>query len=133
MKTKRVMLPLLIALILPFLLFSFTGGILGNASEEEEIDILIETATTPGDHIRLADYYEKEAAKMEEKGYTHASKADAYETRLKPLTEDFQQDQKRMYTKLAIHCSDLSKSYREAAQEYRIMAMVHRKMAEQKN
>ena len=132
MKTRRVISSLVIALILPFLLFSFIGGILGNASEEE-IDILIETAKTPEDHMKIAGFYEKEAAKMEEKGYTHASMADAYETRLKPLTEDFQQDQKRMYTKLAIHCSDLSKSYREAAQEYRIMAMVHRKMAEEKN
>jgi len=62
---KRI-LPLVTALIAPLLFLSLVGGVAGSASEEEESRILIETATTPEDHIKIAEYYEKQAANMEE-------------------------------------------------------------------
>lgn len=125
---KRI-LPLVIAWIAPVLLFSFVRVVAGGTSEEEEINKLIETATTPEDHTKIADYYEKQAEKMEAKARSHTSMAASYRTRAKPLTEHFQLDQKRMYIGLAIHCSNLSDRYKEAAEEYSAMAMEHREIA----
>ncbi|MBI2486777.1 MAG: hypothetical protein HYW01_07440 [Deltaproteobacteria bacterium] len=124
-------LTLAMALIATSLLLSFMIGLPGKASEEEEINKLIESASTPEDHMKLADYYEKEAEKMEVKSSSHSSIADSYRTRARPLTEHFQLDQKKVYTELAIHCSNLSKEYKEAAEEYRAMAAEHKEMAEE--
>ncbi len=123
-KRKKVskmnkMLQLVIALIVPLMLFSFVGVIPGSATEEEEINKLIETAKTPEDHIKIADYYEKQAAKMEQEASFHASLADSYKNRSKP------------FLGLAKHCSDLSKKYRGAAKDFKAMAMEHMKMAQE--
>lgn len=110
---------LVMALIATLMSFSFIIGIPGNASEEEEIKKLIETATTPEDHIKIAEYYEKQAVKMEKRARSHASMADSYKNRGKPLPGP------------AKHCTNLSEKYKQAAKEYRAMAMEHRKMAEE--
>ncbi|KRT65446.1 MAG: hypothetical protein XU11_C0026G0008 [Candidatus Dadabacteria bacterium CSP1-2] len=114
---KRI-LPLAIAFVVPILLFSFLGVFPGSASEEEDVDKMIETATTPEDHIKIAEYYEKQAKKMEEKARLHGTLADSYKNRGKP------------FSGLAKHCSDLSKKYMEAAKDYKTMAMEHMKMAQ---
>ncbi len=114
---KRI-LPLAIAFVVPILLFSFLGVVPGSASEEEEINKLIETATTPEDHIKIAEYYEKQVKKMEERARLHGTLADSYKNRGKP------------FSGLAKHCSDLSKRYTEAAKDYKAMAIDHMKMAQ---
>ncbi len=122
-KTREVskmkkMLHLIIALALPIMLFSFAGVVPGSASQEDGIDKLIETAKTPEDHMKIAEYYEKEATKAEAQARLHASLADSYKNRGKP------------FTGLAKHCSDLSKRYMEVAKDYKTMAMEHMKMAQ---
>ena len=84
---------------------------------EQEINTLIETAKTPEDHMKLAKYYEKQAAKMEMKSQRMASMADLYNKRSKPLPG------------LANHCLNLSTKYKEAAGEYKAMAKEEREMA----
>jgi hypothetical protein len=116
---KRVILPLIVALIVPILLFSLVG-VPGRASEDEEIQKLIETAATPEDHTKIAEYYEKQGREAERKANFHASMAVAYKNRGKPLLG------------LAQHCENLAKKYTEAAEEYEAMATEHRKMAKEK-
>src|SRR5579885_360746 len=116
MRTK--LLPLVIASIVSFVIFSGVREIPSTASEEEEINKLIETAATPEDHMKIADYYQKQAEKMEAEASSHASMAASYENRGKPLPG------------LAKHCSNLSKDYKKAVEEYRAMAKEHKKMAE---
>lgn len=116
---NRLTLVLGIALILSLLFLSSLEQSFSRASEEDDINKLIEMAMTPEEHMKIADYYEKEAARMEEKAKVHASMADSYRKRSKPLTG------------LANHCSNLAKKYGEAAKEYKNMAMEHRKMAEE--
>jgi len=111
-------LQLVVALIVPLVFFSFVGVVPGSASEEEDVDKMIETASNPEDHIKIAEYYEKQAKKMEEKAGLHASLADSYKNRGKP------------FSGLAKHCSDLAKKYMEAAKDYKAMAMDHMKMAQ---
>ncbi len=115
---KKV-LPLATALILTFVFFSFIIEISGRTSEKEEIQKLIETAKTPEDHMKITEYYEKEASKMEVHAYSHASMAESYMNRGKPLPG------------LAKHCENLAKEYKEAAKEYKAMAAEHKKIAEE--
>jgi len=116
---KSMSLTLLLVFIMPILLFSFIEVAPGGATEEEDIDKMIETAKTPEDHLKIAEYYEKQAAKMEREASFHASLAESYKNRGKPLLG------------LAKHCSDLSKRYMEAAKDYKAMAMEHMKMAQE--
>ena len=108
-------------LIGTFLLFSFLAGASSNASDQEESTKLIETATTAQDHMKIAEYFDKQADKAETKARSHASMAKAYKERSKPLEG------------LAKHCSNLAEKYEESAEEYRAMAIEHRKMAEETN
>lgn len=110
---------IVIALIVFLMLFSFIGVVPGGAAEEQDVDKMIETANTPEDHMKIAEYYEKQAAKMEQEASFHASLADSYKSRGKPLLG------------LAKHCADLSKRYMEAAKDYKAMAMEHMKMAQE--
>ena len=111
-------LPLVTALIAPLLFLSLVGVVAGSASEEEESRKLIETATTPEDHIKIAEYYEQQAVRMEDEAKFHSSLADSYKSRGKPLLG------------LAKHCEDLSKRYKEAAEDYKAMALLHKKIAQ---
>ena len=116
--TKKI-LPLSIALTASLILFSEIREVFGVASEEEEIIILIQTATSPEDHLKIADYYDKQAKKDEEKARFYASMADSYANRDKPLLG------------LAKNYSDQSKKYMEMAQGDKNLATEHRKMAGQ--
>ncbi len=113
-------LPLATVLISTFMFLFFTIGSSIKASDEEAVHKLIETATTSEDHIKIAEYYEKQAVGAERKSSFHASMADAYKKRGKPLTG------------LAKHCENLAKNYTEVAQEYKAMATEHREMAKEK-
>ncbi|MGH7799978.1 MAG: hypothetical protein ACREOW_05020 [Thermodesulfobacteriota bacterium] len=108
-----------IVLLLPLLLFSFIREGSGLTSEEEEIIILIQTATSPEDHRKIADYFDRQAKMDEEKARFYASMADSYANRDKPLLG------------LAKNYSGQSKKYKEMAQGYKNLAAEHRKMADQ--
>ena len=113
---KRIS-PLVSALIVTSLLLSCARKGPGKVSEEEEIIELIETASTEADHVKLANYYEKQADVMEEMSRSHASKALTYEGRGGPFRGP------------ARHCSSLSRKFTKAAEEYKAMAMEHREIA----
>jgi hypothetical protein len=86
---------------------------------EEEIMTLIETAKTPQDHIKIAEFYEMQAAKAAQKANKHAAMASAYKDRSKPMPG------------MVTHCNDLVKDYKAEAAEYSKMAAEHRKMAQE--
>ncbi|HSE84512.1 MAG TPA: hypothetical protein VLB01_08200 [Thermodesulfobacteriota bacterium] len=115
----KKLLSLTTLLIGTILLFSLIAGVSGNASDEEEITQLIETATTAEDHMKIAEYFDKQAEEAEIKARSHASMAKAYRERSKPLEGP------------AIHCSNIAKRYEEDAEDYKAMANEHRKMAEE--
>ena len=115
----KSILPLVIALIATSLILSCTRKGPGKVSEEEDIIRLIETATTPEEHLKIADFYEKQAREMEAKSRSHASMRASYVARGKPLHG------------LAFHCRNLSKKYREAAEEYKAMAIEHENIAKE--
>ncbi len=109
-------LSLVVTLMVPLLFFSFMQGIPAKAHTEEEITALIENASTPEDHMKLAEYYEKRAMKTEGQVRFHEAMEKAYRKRTKA-------------TNMPKHCAALSAKYKEATAEYRAMAAEHRNMA----
>ncbi len=109
---------ILTAVVLTMLIVPFMSGISTNAAEEVEIMVLIESAETPEDHIKIAEYYEVQAANMENMASQHESMGKAYEKISKPMSG------------MAIHCTKLSKESRESAEQYKAMAKMHREMAQ---
>jgi hypothetical protein len=71
---KKSML-LLAAFTMALLVFSLSREIPTSAQEEVDITVLIETADTPEDHLKIAEYYEEQAVMMEEA--LHESMAEA--------------------------------------------------------
>ncbi|MEM2099864.1 MAG: hypothetical protein QXP45_00770 [Thermoproteota archaeon] len=115
---KRIM-PLVTVLAVTILVISCAKKVPGNVSEEEVIIKLIETASTKEDHMKIADYYEKQAEVMEEMSRSHASKALTYQGRGGPFRGP------------ARHCSSLSRKFTKAAEEYKAMAMEHENIAKE--
>ena len=103
--------------VLSMLVVPLMSGLSTNAAEEEEIIVLIETAESPEDHIKIAEYYEAQAAQMEKRSKMHETMGKTYEKRSKPMSG------------MAIHCSKLSQESNESAEQYRAMAKEHEKMA----
>jgi hypothetical protein len=115
MKTLHLVITVV---VLTMLIVPFMSGISTNAAEEEEILVLIETAETPEDHIKIAEYYEEQASQMEKMASLHESMGKSYAKRSKPMSG------------MAKHCSKLSKKNMVSAEIYKSMATHHREMAQ---
>ena len=105
--------------ILSLLAFFTFKGIPTGASEEDDMTNLVETAETPEDHMKLAEYYNNQAEKMEKTASQHESMGEAYKKRSKQMPG------------MASHCAKLSKESKESAAQYRAMAEQHEKMAQE--
>ncbi len=101
-----------------FLVLSVSGAAPSRAEEEVDIMVLIETADTPEDHLKIAEYYEEQAIVMERKAGVYQSMAKAYEQRSK-------------MPGLSYHSQQLAKEAKLSAEQYRAMAAEHRKMAQE--
>ncbi|MEW6143515.1 MAG: hypothetical protein AB1598_00705 [Thermodesulfobacteriota bacterium] len=88
-----------------------------SAQEEVDITVLIETADTPEDHLKIAEYYEEQAVLMEKKATLHESMAKAYEG--------------GKMGGMSTHCKNLAKDSTSSAEQYRAMAAEHKKMAQE--
>lgn len=113
---KKSML-LLAALTIALLTFYLDRQVSTSAEEEMDIIMLIKTADTPEDHLKIAEYYEGQAVEMEKKATLHESMAQAYKgTKM---------------IGMSTHCEKLAKEFTASAAEYKAMAAEHRKMAQQ--
>jgi hypothetical protein len=113
---KKSML-LLTAFAVTMLVFSLNREIPTSAQEEVDITVLIETADTPEDHLKIAEYYEEQAVMMEKKATLHESMAEAY--------------QGGKMAGMPTHCEKLAKDSKASAEQYRAMAAEHKKMAQE--
>ncbi|MGB7291729.1 MAG: hypothetical protein WBD99_06135 [Thermodesulfobacteriota bacterium] len=109
----------IMALIASVLFLPLTTNISVNASEEEDINVLILTANTPENHMRIVEYYQKQAAKMEKMAELHESMGAAYKKRSKP------------WPSMAKGCEKLRQDDTDAANEYKALAREHEKMAQE--
>jgi hypothetical protein len=113
---KKSML-LLAAFAVTLLVFSLSREIPTSAEEEVDITVLIETADTPEDHLKIAEYYEEQAVMMEKKATLHAAMAKAY--------------QGGKMAGMTTHCDKLAKDSDASAEQYKAMAAEHKKMAQE--
>ncbi|MEW6145943.1 MAG: hypothetical protein AB1598_13085 [Thermodesulfobacteriota bacterium] len=113
---KKSML-ILAAFTMAVLVFSLSRGIPASTEEEVDITVLIETADTPEDHIKIAEYYEEQAVLMEKKATLHDSMAEAYEG--------------GKMAGMSTHCVKLAADSKASAEQYREMAAEHKKMAQE--
>ena len=112
---KSVLLSL--SILVTVLALSLNSQTVANAQEDEDITVLIETASTSADHIKIAEYYEEQAVMMEKKATLHESMAKAY--------------QGGKMGGMTTHCDKLATDSKASAEQYREMAAEHRKMAQQ--
>jgi len=84
----------------------------------------LKSASSPKDHIRLAEHFEAKALRYEADGAEHAESAKMY--RARPTISE----QKRpMAPDTAAHCEYLAESLAKAAKEARSLAAAHRAMS----
>jgi len=103
--------------ILMLLAFFSVRAVPAFSQEGSDITNLIQTTNTPEDHMKMANYYNMQAAQMDQMAKMHESMGEAYMKRSKPMTG------------MANHCAKLSKDSNESAAQYRVMAQEHEQMA----
>jgi hypothetical protein len=93
----------------------------GNLTKSE-LKTLIETAKTPADHARLAEYYHFQAGVLQAEIKDHEEMAAAYDKN--PAGHPIPKGQT-----LGAHCRNLVKDLRDEAKEANAMATIHDEMA----
>ncbi len=110
---------LMAIVILSLLAFFLVKGIPTVSAESDDITTLIQTANTPEDHMKIAEYYNKQAENMDQMVKMHESMGEAYSKRSKPMKG------------MTNHCAKLSTDSKKSAEQYREMAQEHEQMAHQ--
>jgi hypothetical protein len=90
------------------------------AADEVVTQAQIEAAKTSEQHEAIARSYEDEAIAAERRAESHAKMAQTYRLAYAKAPRE----------SMAIHCKALEKDYRDAASEYRKLALEHHEMAE---
>lgn len=107
---------------------SVTAGAKDKTISKSELRTLIANAKTPADHERIAQYFDAEATKYEADAKEHAEEASDYAAH--PSNPANGKD--TVYsTDMQGHCTNLGAKLKEAAQEARVIAAGHRKMAKE--
>ena len=104
-----------------------TSGVAVEPARElskKEVQQLLEKASTPKDHLRLAGHYEAKATKYEADAAEHAEMAKMY--RARPTASEMKRP---MSPDTAAHCQFLAESLGKAAKEARAVAAAHEDMA----
>lgn len=114
------------AMLFASLLFA-TAGLAVEPSKtlsKKEVRTLIEKASTPADHNKLAQYYRVQADKFEAEATEHADMAKMY--RARPGVSEMKRP---MSPDTASHCETLAENLHKAATEARALSAAHAEMA----
>jgi len=93
-----------------------------NTLTKSELKSLIQTAKTPEDHMKLANYYRAEAMRLEAEVRDHEEMAGLYDKN--PAGHPIPKGQT-----LGTHCRNLVKDITDEAKEATEMATMHEEMA----
>jgi hypothetical protein len=91
---------------------------------KKEVKTLLEKASTPEEHIRLAEYYRMKAEMLDAEANEHAEMADIYRANRGSGGTRFPSS-----TYTTRHCEDWAKKLREAAKDARALSDAHAEMA----
>jgi hypothetical protein len=126
MKTAKHKLHVVLTLIsLTLVVFVAAGySAAGKPSlSKKEVKALIASAKTKEDHLKLADYYEGETARLEAEATDHDEMAEMYRKNPTPLAVKHPE---------AIgegHCKEIARRFRESATKTQELAAMHEEMA----
>ena len=126
MKTTKHKLQVVLTLIsLTLVVFVAAGySAAGKPSlSKKEVKTLIASAKTKEDHLKLAEYYKGEAARLEAEATDHDEMAEMYRKNPTPLAVKHPE---------AIgegHCKEIARRYRESATKTQELAAMHEEMA----
>lgn len=93
---------------------------------KNEVKALVANGNSPGDHMKLADYYRIRAEQLQAEASEHAEMAKTY--RARPAVSDVKRPGA---SDTASHCEALSKNLANAAREARTLSEAHAEMARQ--
>ena len=126
MKTTKHKLQVVLTLIsLTLVVFVAAGySSVGKPSlSKKEVKALIASAKTREDHLKLADYYKGEAARLQAEATDHDEMAEMYRKNPTPLAVKHPE---------AIgegHCKEIARRFRESATKTQELAAMHEEMA----
>lgn len=114
------------AVLFASLLFATAGFAVESSKtlSKKQLQTLIEKASTPADHNKLAHYYSLQADKFEAEAKEHADMAKMY--RARPGISDMKRP---MSPDTAGHCETLAENLHKAATEARALSAAHAEMA----
>ncbi len=104
---------------------SDTSAHAGKTLSNKEVKTLVANAKTPEDHLKLAQHFEAEAARMDAEAAEHEALAKEYRRNALPMASKMP-----MSPRSAEHCDYFAKSARDAARAARDLSAEHRAMAE---
>jgi hypothetical protein len=93
-----------------------------NSLSRSELKTLIQTAKTPADHMKLANYYRAEAIRLQAEVKAHEEMAASYDKN--PAGHPVPKGQT-----LGAHCRNLVKDIADEAKQANEMATMHEEMA----
>jgi len=127
MKTTRRKLQAALTIIsLTFLVFLTVGNTEAErrpSLSKKEVKALIASAKTKEDHLKLADFYQSEAARLEAEAKDHDEMAEMYRKNPTAMAvkhpEAFGEG----------HCKEIARRYRESAAKTQELAAMHGQLA----
>lgn len=108
---------------LVFLATDYTAAGQRPSLSKKEVKVLIASAKTKEDHLRLADYYKAETVRLEAEAKDHDEMAEMYRKNATPMAVKHPE---------AIgegHCHEMARRYREAAAKAQELAAMHEQLA----
>lgn len=96
-------------------------------SNKKELKALIKTAKTPADHLRIANYYREQAAKLTASSNEHVAMAKEYAKH--PMFAALEAKQQASFGQGASHCRRWAELDQQQAKEAEALAVLHEEMA----
>ncbi len=125
MKTGRILLLTLTAVV-TLVTFSSTFAVAETTISKKEVKALIKNAKTPSDHLRIAEYYRQEAARLNQEAKHHAEMAVLYKQNPPNAALEAKHGSA---VEGASHCNRWAELSRKEAEEAKALATLHQNMA----
>jgi hypothetical protein len=122
--TKREIQAVLTIISLALVVFLTAGNTAAGQRpplSRKEVKTLIASAKTKEDHLKLADYYNAQAARLEAEAKDHDAMAEYYRQN-PPRTTKFQVFGEE-------HCKEIARRFRESAAKPQKLAAMHEQLA----
>lgn len=124
---RRIRSIVLASLFASNLLFPWTGeagAVKSETAEDVQLDVLVASARTKADHLKIAQMYGEEAKAEGAKAKALRDQAEAYRVH----KQDFYS---RNILDLIEHTDALARNYQEASDRHKYLAEIHSQMADE--